>query len=895
MGTVGLELVETYEYQDLDWTGPWAAARRQVHHAVAAAELTTAPNLALLGEPNEANAAARLRSTATRILSQVCLQPRGLDLELRYVLDPSGSPNLRLLLVVRAQGPDALTAASAANQGLITAQSAFPGGYSWEPASPTLATPTFARDLAIAELRRQEEVAEAAPWVPDAEFYYSPGAFAGDGSGWAAFLRTLAGHQGRAVVSIGFMPAQLSARELSVIDHLIGSLQRHRNDPGAVRANRRWVAATTGLDQAVLVRMSVLADGNDGSVELIGKAFSTAVSERTSMDLALEAPRLERPTTRETDAWARFAYSTFAVVPWGGHEIWRTAKRPEALARLPYLYPVDQAAGCFALPVPDAQGCRGFAVTARSVARRSALNPGVKPLDGVILGRGIEEGADGAPFSLALGAINRHVLVVGSPGSGKTTTVLTLLAELWRTHGIPFLAIEPVKTEYRALKSMDGLSDTLILTPGKEALSPVRLNPLEVPPGRTRVEQQAVVLAELLAVLPLDPPLPQLLERSLDDAYARFGWTEESVASDNLPTPTLEDVLTALEIASGTLEYSADVRGTVVEALRIRLRSLMIGSKGRLLNTAESTDWSDVMTRPTVLELNGIADPVERAIVTAFVVGRIQTAARARGSSGGRLLHVTVLEEAHQLLGASSAPGSPQAAAVEILANAIAEMRAVGEGFVIADQRPSALAASAISNSGSRFIHRLTSASDRDIVLRDASAGHELVEIAARLKTGQALVSWPDSEDLELMAVSPATGVDTSTPMSDEIVCRQSADSRHRTLALLPSTLCTRAICTTGCVPVRRDRGEQIARSIRGSRPGIFNGSQGLPDAIVEVAEAAAGDRALAYCALVAGLRVEGRRELVSHPLTDIVTTLVAYADLATKNRTDLTEVGAKE
>lgn len=67
--------------------------------------------------------------------------------------------------------------------------------------------------------------------------------------------------------------------------------------------------------------------------------------------------------------------------------------------------------------------------------------------------------------------------IAGVTGSGKTTTCQTLLSGA----GIPYLVIEPAKTEYRALMKSD--RKLIVFTLGDESCAPFRLNPLEFTKG----------------------------------------------------------------------------------------------------------------------------------------------------------------------------------------------------------------------------------------------------------------------------------------------------------------------------------------------------------------------------------------------------------------------------
>src|SRR5699024_4520949 len=102
------------------------------------------------------------------------------------------------------------------------------------------------------------------------------------------------------------------------------------------------------------------------------------------------------------------------------------------------------------------------------------------------------------------------------------------------------------------------------------------------------------------------------------------------------------------------------------------------------------------------------------------------------------LKHITVLEEAHNLLKRTSTEQSSESAnllgkSVEMLTNAIAEMRTYGEGFVIADQAPGLLDIAVIRNTNTKIVLRLPEYSDRELVGRAMGLNDDQIEELSRL------------------------------------------------------------------------------------------------------------------------------------------------------------------
>lgn len=122
-------------------------------------------------------------------------------------------------------------------------------------------------------------------------------------------------------------------------------------------------------------------------------------------------------------------------------------------------------------------------------------------------------------------------------------------------------------------------------------------------------------------------------------------------------------------------------------------------------------------------------------------------AQRSNGESrtNNDLQHITVLEEAHNLLRRTTTlqtqeSSNLQGKAVEMLTNAIAEMRTYGEGFIISDQAPGLLDMTAIRNTNTKLIFRLPDEEDRALVGKAAALTEDQITELSRLETGVAAV-----------------------------------------------------------------------------------------------------------------------------------------------------------
>ena len=328
-------------------------------------------------------------------------------------------------------------------------------------------------------------------------------------------------------------------------------------------------------------------------------------------------------------------------------------------------------------------------------------------------------------FRVPLATLNRHAFVTGATGSGKSQTVRHMLEQLTRS-GLPWLAIEPVKSEYAAMAGrIAGLGQAgqiTVINPSDPAAVPLSVNPLAPEPGYPVQAHIDMVRALFIAAFDAEEPFPQIMSQALQRVYEASGW--DVVTGGGVPgaltppaVPTLAQLqraaLAVIEDVGYGSELQADVRGFV----DVRLRSLRIGSAGRFFEGGHPADIGALLRRNVVLAIEDVANDEDKAFLMGTLIIRIVEHLRLRARRGRRdgLQHVIVIEEAHRLLRAGR-EGRASAHAVELFASMLAEIRAYGEGIVIAEQIPAKLVPDVVKNTALKVIHRLPARDDRDVV-----------------------------------------------------------------------------------------------------------------------------------------------------------------------------------
>ncbi len=258
---------------------------------------------------------------------------------------------------------------------------------------------------------------------------------------------------------------------------------------------------------------------------------------------------------------------------------------------------------------------------------------------------------------LPLADLTKHVFVTGVTGAGKTTTCMKLLIE----SELPFMVIEPAKTEYRALHALDSQIEYYIL--GREDLTPFRLNPFELVSRRENLAGHISTLnATLGAVFPMEAAMPYLVEEAIIKAYKTKGWdihtsenflADDPWAPDSNVWPTFGDMIGELKSVITSKGMGKEFEEKYLGSLVGRLTNLTLGVKGRMLNTRHSLDFDQLLDKRVVIELEELKDEQDKALFMGLILSRLAECMKHRHRRDPDFRHLTLVEEAHRLLARS--------------------------------------------------------------------------------------------------------------------------------------------------------------------------------------------------------------------------------------------------
>lgn len=423
---------------------------------------------------------------------------------------------------------------------------------------------------------------------------------------------------------------------------------------------------------------------------------------------------------------------------------WATKAAPVHLQRLKHLMTMKEFRGVFKFPIDDEKliGLDSNKILVnRERLHKSIIDEGNFKI-GIIQNASMSEKA--AHAGIALNDFTKHGLIVGMPGSGKTNFSLGLLIQFWKDFDIPFLAIEPTKSEYRTL--IDDIPELQIFTPGKTSVSPYIINPFIPPRGVTVESFVPSLMSAFKAAFSMPDPLPDLFLAAINECYNEYGWRGDSTSDDpNIQLFGLYEFIKVFKRKMQRSEYKGDVKTNMESAGVVRLISL-IEQNSNIYDTIHTIPLDDLLNKPTVIELNAINNKEQKSLIMALLLIMMCVYTKNNIAGDGKLKRVLLIDEAHVLLGGSAAKNSDsadsQGSTITSLEDMIAEIRSYGTSIIIADQKPTEVGKKIVADTNVKVIFKLVEADNKKIISEATNLSDADYDLMGRLGVGEALLHY---------------------------------------------------------------------------------------------------------------------------------------------------------
>lgn len=493
-------------------------------------------------------------------------------------------------------------------------------------------------------------------------------------------------------------------------------------------------------------------------------------------------------------------------------QIWTSnyAKKMATFFRFPFIITVEEASEFFRLPIGNQRISAGLSVNETESNSKTYASNLINTGD-IEIGK-LKSSSGNNSIGMALKDLAKHMLVVGTPGSGKTTFSIGLLDRLWKEHHIPFLVIEPAKNEYRAL--VQSIPDLQIFTPGKNFISPFVFNPF-VPPKNVKLETYKSTLKTAFAAgVSMTTPLDKIFEEAINNCYSDFRWLDTYTIEDKGKIFNISDFIKCFQDTFDSIGYTGDAKN-IGRAGLVRLNSLV-----NLFDNYYSIPIEDILKKPTIIELAAIENSDQKALIISLLLLSILSYVNANYVGEGGLKNVILLEEAHVLLDAETNSGqgeaNPSGVAQNLVKRMLAEIRSYGVGLIIADQSPRKVTTDVVALTDMKVVFRLVEANDKQIISDSMNMTPAQIERLSRLKPGEAFLFFNRLDEPEEI-ITPDYRLENniSISLSDDGIKKLSTFWVDRQEKLKPYPECEKIkYCQHTCDYNQRILAREIARRI---------------------------------------------------------------------------------
>ena len=638
------------------------------------------------------------------------------------------------------------------------------------------------------------------------------------GQDLSRIVNSLIDHPGCAV-SFQLIPAWLDGNEINELSRMMQLLDTLSK--GAVETGNMSFALAekhaetyryyTDQKNSALFLYNILIYGNPEAVSnLSSRVYAQINSSDENVNMRFEDLRGDEI---RKDA-------NFYPLPWAVNEllmnmdrnmqIWNSGMFSNAYYRLPYIITAEEASQFFRLPVGGSRVSAGLPVNEAGKTNRTYADNIINAGD-IEIGT-LKSSSRGDKIGISLEDLAKHMLVVGTPGSGKTTFSVSLLDRLWKDHHIPFLVIEPAKNEYRAL--VQSIPDLQVFTPGKNFISPFVYNPF-VPPKNVKLEAYKSTLKTAFAAgVSMTTPLDKIFEEAINNCYSDFRWLDTYTSDDKGRIFNITDFVKCFQETFDAIGYTGDAKN-IGRAGVVRLNSLV-----NLFDNYYSIPIEDLLSKPTIIELAAIENSDQKALIISLLLLSILAYVNSNYVGEGGLRNVILLEEAHVLLDADTNAGqgdaNPSAIAQGLVKRMLAEIRSYGVGIVIADQSPRKVSTDVVALTDIKLAFRLVEATDKQILADSANMDEVQVKRLAKLKPGEAFFFFNKLEEPEEIKTEDyRLQNNISITLSDDGIRELSTywKERQDKLRPYPECGCVR-YCQKTCDYGRRMLAKEVARRI---------------------------------------------------------------------------------
>jgi len=355
----------------------------------------------------------------------------------------------------------------------------------------------------------------------------------------------------------------------------------------------------------------------------------------------------------------------------------------------------------------------------------------------LVIGKTVFGGRRLSNAGLEVDWLREHIAILGATGTGKTTLVKHLMAQLSTKTDVPWWIFDIKGSEYLGLVGHSE-SEILVLKPGLDSSLVINLFDSEMANDENHAHSTFVILRELLNERGDSSELSPAMEKLLRDSIMKMAETLNQGNSVQFLVKMISEV-------AGNDRIGSMTRDALLNRLEILTREPLASILG---DDTETVSFSDLLNKRVIFDLSHVArvGGMDSArLLYNLVAKRIFESAMRRGVTEG-LHHIVVLEEASNLVPESYTRHS--AADVTTGESMVMLQRATGQGVIVISTRPN-ISSNILANTSTKVVFRLPY--DSHVGGRFLSLNDDQEQYLRTMQRGRALMSIPHTEAFEIV------------------------------------------------------------------------------------------------------------------------------------------------